>query len=145
MEGKNDSRLVISYQSKHYDLTKFQHKHPGGINTLKGLNNTDIKHRFEKAPPHSNAALYLMKEYEIDVDKETNNNENLKNGIGNGTSNGVVNGTETNKNGNLKIGIKNGNSNGAVKSKDINSNTIQHKIDESMEVSMISPNREIVI
>lgn len=120
-----DSRLVISYKSKVYDLTKFRDKHPGGKNTLKGLNNTDIKQRFEKAPPHSDAAMYLMKEYEIDNNNETNNNGNLKNGMGNGTKNIAENGT--------------------VKSKDINGNTIEHETDESMEVSVISPNREIVI
>lgn len=112
------SPLVISYRSKLYDLTKFQHKHPGGLNTLKGLNNTDIKQRFEKAPPHSDAALYLMKEYEVKDVIETNNNGTFKNGMTNG--------------------IKNGIENGSLKSKDINSNTIEHTTDESMEVSAIS-------
>lgn len=125
-----DSPLVISYKSKRYDLTKFQHKHPGGINTLKGLNNTDIKQRFEKAPPHSDAALYLMKEYEIDNIKETNGNGHLRNGKANGLANGFANGV-----------VKNGIENGNLKSKDINSNTIEPpSIDESMEVSMISHN-----
>lgn len=113
-----DSPLVISYKSKLYDLTKFQHKHPGGSNTLKGLNNTDIKQRFDNAPPHSDAALYLMKEYEVENIKETNNNGNVSNGITNGTKNGIENGN--------------------LKSKDLNINTIQHRTDESMEVSAIS-------
>lgn len=116
------SPLVISYKSKLYDLSKFQHKHPGGINTLKGLHNTDIRQRFENSPPHSDAALYLMKEYEIGHTTEANINGNVQNGMPNGTKNGI-------KNGNLK-------------SQDINSN-IQYRTDESMEVSTINSNREI--
>lgn len=112
-----DSPLVIRYRSKFYDLTKFQHKHPGGINTLKGLNNADMDKRFDKAPPHSDAAMYLMKEYEVKAYKETNNNGIHRN------ENGMMN------------GHKNGVANGHIESKDINSNSIEHKIDESMEVS----------
>lgn len=111
------SPLVITYKSKLYDLTKFQHKHPGGINTLKGLNNTDIKQRFERAPPHSDAALYLMKEYELKNVEETNNNGIYRNGMANGHKNGIAN--------------------GSIKSKDTNGNAIEHKIDESMEVSYL--------
>lgn len=117
-----NSPLLINYKSKLYDLTKFQHKHPGGTNTLKGLNNTDIKLRFERAPPHSDAALYLMKEYEVQHIKETNNNEIVRNGMANGDKNGIENGSLT--------------------STDINGNTIQHKTDESMEVSAI---RNIIV
>lgn len=120
MEG---SSLVVTYKSKLYDLTKFRHKHPGGLNTLIGLNNADIKQRFEKAPPHSDAAMYLMKEYE--VKREASNNKNLKNGLTNGTLNGTSNGT-------LNV-TSNGIGNGSLKSKDINSNAVEHEIDESME------------
>lgn len=118
MENPN---LVITYKSKLYDLTKFQHKHPGGINTLKGLNNSDIKQRFEKAPAHSQAAMYLMKEYEIANIRDTNSKRNLTNGIENGQKNGVKN--------------------GSISSRDLNSNTLHQKTDESMEVSIINPNR----
>ncbi|KAG4066189.1 hypothetical protein HA402_014489 [Bradysia odoriphaga] len=110
------SPLVISYKQKRYDLTRFQHKHPGGLNTLKGLNNQDIEQRFEKAPPHSEAALYLMKEYELKSAKEANNNNSngfLKNGIANGHSNSIGNGSVHAENGN---------------------GSIPHKTDESMEV-----------
>ncbi|XP_037033236.1 dihydroceramide fatty acyl 2-hydroxylase FAH2 isoform X1 [Bradysia coprophila] len=113
-----ESPLVISYKQKRYDLTQFQHKHPGGLNTLKGLNNQDIEQRFEKAPPHSDAALYLMKEYELKNAKEANNNNTgssngfLKNGISNGHSNGI--------------------GNGSVHTENVNG-SIPHKTDESME------------
>lgn len=118
-----NSSLLISYKNKLYDLTKFQHKHPGGKNTLKGLNNTDMRQRFESAPPHSDAAMYLLNEYEVE-----NNNRTRRNGVGNGTANNAKNGLE----------------NESLKSKDINSNTIEPITDESMEVSVINYNREIV-
>ncbi len=125
-----DSPLVISYKSKLYDLTKFQHKHPGGLNTLKGLNNTDMEERFDRAPPHSDAAMYLMKEYEVEHTAKTNNNGIPGNGYGNGYDNGHANGHAN--------GHTNGIGNGSLKSKDINSNLIQSKTDESMEVSAMS-------
>lgn len=64
MEHK-ENKFVVKYRQQFYDLTNFMHKHPGGINTLKGLNETDITTRFMKAPPHSDAAMYLMREYKI--------------------------------------------------------------------------------
>jgi len=117
-----DSSLVITYKSKRYDLTKFQHKHPGGKNTLKGLNNADIKQRFENAPPHSNAAFYLMKEYEIQHINERNNNGNLKNGIDENLRHEIK-----------ENGTKHISKNGKITTNDININKKQHKTDESME------------
>ncbi|KAL9692084.1 hypothetical protein quinque_015858, partial [Culex quinquefasciatus] len=57
--------LVVRYRDATYDLAEFAHKHPGGINTLKGLHNQDMQERFERTPGHSEAARYLMKEYRI--------------------------------------------------------------------------------
>lgn len=131
-----ESPLLISYKSKRYDLTRFQYKHPGGLNTLKGLNDKDIEHRFEKAPPHSDAAFYLMKEYEVKNAKEANNNGHLKNGMGNGhTTNGIGNGNvHSNGMGNGHSN-NNGIGNGNVHSENVNGSSIQQKTDESMEVS----------
>lgn len=63
MESKKP--YIISYKNELYDLTEFMKLHPGGINTLKGLENSDIEPRMHNATPHSDAAMYLMKEYKI--------------------------------------------------------------------------------
>uniref|UniRef100_A0A1B0BAP2 Fatty acid 2-hydroxylase n=1 Tax=Glossina palpalis gambiensis TaxID=67801 RepID=A0A1B0BAP2_9MUSC len=62
---KNDDKFIVKYRKNFYDIKKFIVKHPGGVNTLKGLNNSDMTSRFIKAHPHSDAAMYLMKEYHI--------------------------------------------------------------------------------
>ncbi|XP_053962340.1 fatty acid 2-hydroxylase isoform X2 [Anastrepha ludens] len=58
-------QFIVKYRQRFYDITRFLKNHPGGINTLRGLNNSDMTTRFLHAPPHSDAAMYLMKEYEI--------------------------------------------------------------------------------
>ncbi|XP_061392765.1 uncharacterized protein LOC133328233 [Musca vetustissima] len=58
-------KCIVKYRKNFYDITRFLHKHPGGINTLRGLENADMTARFMRAPPHSDAAMYLMKEYQI--------------------------------------------------------------------------------
>lgn len=88
-EDKANEKFIVKYRQQLYDLSEFMHKHPGGINTLKGLSGADMTARFMKAPPHSDAAMYLMKEYKIDSeayqqnsrqrprDTEDNNNNKL--------------------------------------------------------------------
>lgn len=66
-EREQSDKFIVKYRQQYYDLSKFMHKHPGGVNTLKGLNQTDMTARFLKAPPHSDAAMYLMREYKIDA------------------------------------------------------------------------------
>lgn len=63
MESKKP--YIISYKNEQYDLTKFMNLHPGGINTLKGLENSDIEPRMNSVVPHSDAAMYLLKEYKV--------------------------------------------------------------------------------
>ncbi|EDW46757.1 dihydroceramide fatty acyl 2-hydroxylase FAH2 [Drosophila sechellia] len=65
-EAESNDKFIVKYRQQYYDLSRFMHKHPGGINTLKGLNSGDMTARFLKAPPHSDAAMYLMREYKID-------------------------------------------------------------------------------
>ncbi|XP_075169869.1 fatty acid 2-hydroxylase [Haematobia irritans] len=68
------NKFIVKYRKNYYDITKFLRKHPGGVNTLRGLENSDMTARFMRAPPHSDAAMYLMKEYQIkDVPKKTKN------------------------------------------------------------------------
>uniref|UniRef100_A0A0A1XK58 Fatty acid 2-hydroxylase n=1 Tax=Zeugodacus cucurbitae TaxID=28588 RepID=A0A0A1XK58_ZEUCU len=62
---EEDRQFIIKYRQKYYDIRRFLQNHPGGINTLRGLNNSDMTTRFLHAPPHSDGAMYLMKEYEI--------------------------------------------------------------------------------
>lgn len=86
--------LLVRYKDSVYDLSDFAHKHPGGLNTLKGLHQQDMQERFEKAPGHSEAAKYLMKEYKI-CDKNNNAIDGKSNGLkhgANGTkhANGVI-------------------------------------------------------
>ncbi|XP_017049956.1 dihydroceramide fatty acyl 2-hydroxylase FAH2 [Drosophila ficusphila] len=71
-KAEADNKYIVKYRQQYYDLSRFMHKHPGGINTLKGLNNGDMTGRFMKAPPHSDAAMYLMKEYKIDPEDYQN-------------------------------------------------------------------------
>ena len=58
-------KFIVQYKNDLYDITKFQTHHPGGVNTLSGLNNKSMDVRFDKGPTHSPAALYLLKEYKI--------------------------------------------------------------------------------
>lgn len=84
--------LLVRYKDSVYDLSDFAHKHPGGLNTLKGLHQQDMQERFEKAPGHSEAAKYLMKEYKI-CDKNNNAIDGKSNGHINGLKHGA-NGTK---------------------------------------------------
>lgn len=68
--------FLVYYDQGVYDLTNFAHKHPGGRNTLSGLQNRDIAQRLQAAPPHSKAAMYLMKEYRVANKSDLNNNTN---------------------------------------------------------------------
>lgn len=65
-ETEQTNKFIVKYRQQYYDLSNFIGKHPGGVNTLKGLNQTDMTARFLKAPPHSDEAMYLMREYKID-------------------------------------------------------------------------------
>lgn len=65
IKESTDEPYIIKYRQKYYDIKRFLKNHPGGINTLRGLNNADMTTRFLHAPPHSDAAMYLLKEYEI--------------------------------------------------------------------------------
>lgn len=107
--------LTVRYKDAVYDLTDFAHKHPGGVNTLRGLHQQDMQERFEKAPGHSAAAKYLMKEYKI-CDK--NNNATTTNGMANGHVNGLKNGL-----------------NGGRKHLNGTNGVIPQSTDDSMEVS----------
>ncbi|EDW32301.1 GL11561 [Drosophila persimilis] len=49
----SDAGFIVKYRQEYYDLSEFMHKHP------------DMTARFMKAPPHSDAAMYLMKEYKV--------------------------------------------------------------------------------
>uniref|UniRef100_A0A1I8PZ47 Fatty acid 2-hydroxylase n=1 Tax=Stomoxys calcitrans TaxID=35570 RepID=A0A1I8PZ47_STOCA len=70
-----NNQFIVKYRKNYYDITKFLRKHPGGVNTLKGLQNSDMTARFMRAPPHSDAAMYLMKEYQIkDLPKKSTRN-----------------------------------------------------------------------
>lgn len=115
--------LVVRYRDATYDLAEFAHKHPGGINTLKGLHNQDMQERFERTPGHSEAARYLMKEYRI-CDKNNNND---------GGSNGTINDHQKDVTGHGKNGL--GKSNGMRTEKRGTSNgDIPQPTDDSMEV-----------
>ncbi|XP_065369701.1 uncharacterized protein Fa2h [Calliphora vicina] len=64
-DSTDTQQFIVKYRKNYYDISEFLHKHPGGLNTLKGLQNADMTGRFMKAPPHSDAAMYLMQEYKI--------------------------------------------------------------------------------
>lgn len=59
------SSFLVRYRNGLYDLRRFVHKHPGGRNTLDGLAGRDIDARMRAAPPHSAAAMYLLREYRV--------------------------------------------------------------------------------
>lgn len=75
--------FIVKYKQNYYDVTKFLKNHPGGINTLKGLNQGDMTERFMKAPPHSDAAMYLLNEYKIDGEGMPLNSKKIINGDSN--------------------------------------------------------------
>lgn len=121
---KATTPLVVRYRNATYDLSQFAHKHPGGINTLKGLHNQDMQERFERTPGHSEAAKYLMKEYRI-CDKNNNDDGDSIDSNG-GTANGHQ--RDYGKNG---LGKSNG-MNG-VNQKGTSNGDIPKPTDDSME------------
>lgn len=135
METKNEQseKFLVRFKNELYDISGFAHKHPGGTNTLKGLNNMNMDERFLKGPPHSDAAMYLMKEYKVkNGNSKRSTNRTKKNGLTNGTPNGKANGV-TNGHAN---GFANGSSNGLVNGSatDLKKEFFGEP-DESMEVS----------
>ncbi|XP_036334065.1 fatty acid 2-hydroxylase isoform X2 [Rhagoletis pomonella] len=79
-ESAEEQRFIVKYRQSYYDITRFLKNHPGGINTLRGLNNGDMTTRFLHAPPHSDAAMYLMKEYKLKsahLQNDTKREQNL--------------------------------------------------------------------
>uniref|UniRef100_A0A182KEA3 Fatty acid 2-hydroxylase n=1 Tax=Anopheles christyi TaxID=43041 RepID=A0A182KEA3_9DIPT len=118
--------LIVKYKNQWYDLTEFAHKHPGGKNSLTGLHEKDMAERFDRAPGHSNAAKYLMKEYKIKT--ETKQNGHSLNGhtkvIANG---GLQNGTKPTSNG-LHTKKAQGDTTGTAANGDV-----AHLTDDSME------------
>lgn len=72
--------FYVRYRNAQYDLRHFVHKHPGGRSTLHGLDGRDMEQRLRNAPPHSAAAMYLLREYRVDAttDVDENNNEQRK-------------------------------------------------------------------
>lgn len=115
-KSEND-KFLVQFKNNVYDISEFAHKHPGGRNTLQGLNGMDMGPRFLNAPPHSDAAMYLLQEYKVDenIDNLNNNNE---------TSTKNLNGkTEDIRN------------NGSTTQTDLNKEFFE-KPDESMEVSL---------
>lgn len=80
----NDSKgdFLVKYQNETYNLSRFLHKHPGGLNTLGPLKNCDLTKILSQAPLHSEAAFYLMKEYKVQPDLN-NNCENEEHRVAN--------------------------------------------------------------
>ncbi|XP_034477837.1 dihydroceramide fatty acyl 2-hydroxylase FAH2 [Drosophila innubila] len=88
-EMEQSNKFIVKYRQQYYDLSKFMHKHPGGITTLKGLNETDMTARFMKAPPHSDAAMYLMREYKVAPSEYENHKKTREQRPPKTTENGV--------------------------------------------------------
>lgn len=83
------SDFLVKYKNETYNLKRFLHKHPGGVNTLGPLRNCDLTKILSQAPPHSDAAFYLMKEYRIDKDQNNNNNNSADVTGGKGSNGGL--------------------------------------------------------
>ena len=129
----NANKFIVKYRKNYYDISEFLHKHPGGINTLKGLQNNDMTSRFMKAPPHSDAAMYLMQEYKM----QTARPRNKLNGLSNGQAGSaiikenieIIEESDNDANNNCSSNSKNSNNSS-------NSSKTNELIDESMEVSL---------
>lgn len=133
--------LIVQYKNRWYDLTDFAHKHPGGKKSLTGLHNKDMKDRFERAPGHSEAAKYLMREYQITPPNSTQTTK--QNGFSlNGTAKHPM------TNGSVSNGVKNGvrHSSTALHSSKTTSNEddLTHLTDESME-HLVDWNKPMVL
>lgn len=68
----SDRDFLVKYKNEAFDLKEFLHKHPGGIGTLGALKNCDLTKVLDAASTHSEAALYLMKEYKVQLDCNNN-------------------------------------------------------------------------
>lgn len=88
-EMEQSNTFIVKYRQQYYNLSKFMHKHPGGISTLKGLNEADMTARFMKAPPHSDAAMYLMREYKVGPAEYENHKKTKGQRQSKATENGV--------------------------------------------------------
>ncbi|XP_035902662.1 dihydroceramide fatty acyl 2-hydroxylase FAH2 [Anopheles stephensi] len=127
--------LIVKYKNKWYDLTEFAHKHPGGKNSLTGLHNKDMEERFDRAPGHSQAAQYLMKEYQVKPSAESAGPDAKQqpNGYTLNGAKATVNGT-TVTNG-YKNGVKPPTSNGlhGKQASTVGNGEVTHLTDDSME------------
>lgn len=66
--------ILVKYKNETIDISSFIHKHPGGMNTLRGLENSDLTSLLIKGTPHSDAAIYLISEYKVYDSLDANNN-----------------------------------------------------------------------
>lgn len=131
--GKTEQPLIVRYKNQWYDLTEFAHKHPGGKNSLTGLHEKDMAERFDRAPGHSQAAKYLMKEYQIkhEPKQKQQNGHSLPNGT-KATVNGTTlrNGTKPTGN-----GLHSAKPHGEGHTTAVTANgDVAHLTDDSMEV-----------
>lgn len=89
MKDKSEpSDFLVKYKNETYNLKRFLHKHPGGRNTLAPLKNCDLTKILSQAPPHSDAAFYLMKEYRIEPGQNNNNDNSKDLSVGTGSNGG---------------------------------------------------------
>lgn len=91
-------KFFVRYRNDTYDLTEFVKKHPGGVNTLNGMLNTDIDTKFDKASPHSDSAKYLMKEYQVNKSKQKNKTKTNDNNNNNNCDAEILNNNDENEN-----------------------------------------------
>lgn len=74
MKEEKSSDFFVKYKNETYNLKEFLKKHPGGVNTLAPLRNCDLTNILSQPPLHSEAAMYLMKEYRVPHKDQKNNN-----------------------------------------------------------------------
>lgn len=67
---QHDKKFMVEYEKELYDLKDFIHKHPGGLNILQHKNHKNIDLNFKNSN-HSLAAKYLLKQYKIKSDTQT--------------------------------------------------------------------------
>lgn len=137
---KEEKTFFVKYNDEWYDIARFLHLHPGGVDLIRKWENQEISMRMESAHKHSYNAKYLLREYKIENESEIfkkDENFNDKNTKVHLNGNSYQNGTDSlNKNGDIiKNQESNGNCNGEVshkKSTDKNHDKID--FDDSMEV-----------
>lgn len=69
-EQREATDFLVKYKNDTFNLKRFLHKHPGGVTTLAALRNCDLTKIMAVDPVHSQAALYLMKEYKVNAQSE---------------------------------------------------------------------------